>query len=104
MSAGREENQLPHLPRWAEELRGAKPMGKRQRDPLRNIRVNNPTWEAMKLAVEKRGDASITDILRKAILHYIAETYEMEAQGLLPNQRSERLQPPKKPTPPESST
>jgi hypothetical protein len=79
-------------------------MGKREREPLRNIRVSTPIWEAMRIAVEKRGDPSITHILRKAILHYIAETYEMEAQGLLPNQRSDRFQPPKNPTPPESST
>ena len=63
--------------------------GKREREPLRNIRASDELWSAMQEAVVRRGAPSVSHILREAMEQYVRATNRMEAAGRLPHQRSE---------------
>jgi hypothetical protein len=44
------------------------------REPVRNIRIANDLWKAAQRAVLKRGDPSVTHIIRVALRQYVDET------------------------------
>lgn len=44
------------------------------REPVRNIRVADDLWQAAQRAVLKRGDPSVSHIIRVALRQYVEET------------------------------
>lgn len=42
------------------------------RDPIRHVRIAESLWRAAQRAVVKRGDASVSHIIRRALTQYVA--------------------------------
>lgn len=58
---------------------------RREREPLRNVRVPDELWDDAKWAVALRGDASVSHIVRVALDRYVADTRRRQARGELPD-------------------
>jgi len=43
------------------------------RDPIRHVRIAESLWRAAQRAVVKRGDASVSHIIRRALVQYVSE-------------------------------
>ena len=43
-----------------------------RRDPVRHVRIAESLWRAAQRAVVRRGDASVSAIIRRALTQYVA--------------------------------
>ena len=57
---------------------------RRDREPLRNIRVPDDLWHAAQKAVEVRDDQSLSQVIRTFLARYVRETERRQTRGDLP--------------------
>lgn len=60
------------------------------RDPIRHVRIAEELWRAAQRAVVRRGDASVSHIIRRALTQYVADEGE---RGRPPARRPGSTQP-----------